>query len=67
VVYICIVLAAGLAYCTYVSKDKTVRLILAAFCAINLAAAAHAAYKHDPYAFRLKPNDHSIEDNYRRP
>jgi hypothetical protein len=66
-VYVCLLLAFGLGVCAYRSSDRTVRLFLAAFCLLNAAAAGHAIYVKDPYAFKLRPNNGAIEDNFRRP
>lgn len=65
--YVCSILALGLAFCAYKSQDKAVRIGLLCFCLLNVLAAGHAVYVKDPYAFKLRPNDGSIEDNLRRP
>jgi hypothetical protein len=65
--YVCLVLAIGLGFSAYHSSDRTIRMLLAAFCLLNLAVAGHAIYVKDPYAFKLRPNNGAVEDSFRRP
>ncbi|MFC6184976.1 hypothetical protein ACFPZ9_12060 [Pseudoxanthomonas japonensis] len=61
-----IVFAIGLAIAAYRTSDKFIRVFCAIFCMANLAGAATAIYKDDPYAFKLRPNDGEYDPNYRR-
>ncbi|CAN7381779.1 hypothetical protein LJR168_002331 [Pseudoxanthomonas sp. LjRoot168] len=61
-----IVLAIGLAFAAHRTTDKLVRVSCMVLCLANLAGAATAIYKDDPYAFKLRPNDGEYDPNYRR-
>lgn len=64
-VFVFTVLAIGLACAAFKASGMT-RAILIGCCLLNLAGVGKAVFTHDPYAFKLKPNDGIIEPALRR-
>ena len=54
-IFVAVLLAAGLAFAAWKATDRPTSLILAGACALNLLAGAHMLATDNPYALRLHP------------
>lgn len=61
-----IILALGLAFAAYKSATSSVRWFLLVCCLLNAFTAALVIHQKDPYAFKLRPNDGTLEPSWRR-
>lgn len=67
-VYVCVILAMGLALVAFKAGPNRAGAFFLACCLLNLGAAAHAVYVKDPYAFKLQPSvEQDEDDNPARP
>lgn len=62
-VYVCTILALGLAFVAFKAGPNRAGAFFLACCLLNLGAAAHAVFVKDPYAFHLKPASEQDDDD----
>ena len=65
-IYVLLILAAGLALAAWFARDRSTRIFLLLCCALNVAAAMKMMHDGFPYAYRLMPNAEGIEPAYFR-
>lgn len=66
-IFVFSVLAFGLAIAAYRAAERGMRVFLLVCCLLNVLGIAKAVVTDDPYAFKLRPNDGTVDPAYRRP
>jgi hypothetical protein len=61
-----IILALGLGFAAYKAETAVIKWFLITCCLLNALTAASVIYDKDPYAFKLRPNDGTLEPALRR-